>query len=112
MSVPAFSDIAKPSNDILNKDFYHLAAGTIEVKSKAPNGVSFNVKGKSSHEGATGGQIEAKYVDAPTGLTVTQAWTTVNALDTKLELDNTMAKGLKPKSSRNFSPVHKPKAQS
>lgn len=29
------------------------------------------------------------------GLTLTQAWTTLNALDTKVELDNTIAKGLK-----------------
>ena len=29
----------------------------LEVKSKAPNGVSFNVKGKSTHEGHTGGQV-------------------------------------------------------
>jgi voltage-dependent anion channel protein 2 len=29
------------------------------------------------------------------GLTLTQAWTTANALDTKLELDNNIAKGLK-----------------
>ena len=29
------------------------------------------------------------------GLTLTQAWTTLNTLDTKLELDNTISKGLK-----------------
>ncbi|KAI9829775.1 MAG: hypothetical protein M1819_006012 [Sarea resinae] len=104
MSVPAFSDISKPSNDLLNKDFYHTAAATLEVKSKAPNGVSFNVKGKSAHEGATTGQIEAKYSDAPTGLTLTQAWTTLNALDTKVELDNTIAKGLKTEVLTQFLP--------
>ena len=62
---------------LLNKDFYHTAAGKayldvglmpgmgmltvyaaiLEVKSKAPNGVSFNVKGKSSHDPATTGQV-------------------------------------------------------
>ncbi|EAW10155.1 porin [Aspergillus clavatus NRRL 1] len=154
MSAPAaFSDIAKAANDLLNKDFYHTSAASLEVKSKAPNGVTFNVKGKSAHEGPIAGSLEAKYVDQPTGkrptkkrkppdpstrtaneprpmfifacgpvslapfkflfmtrvvahsfmlifcprpgLTLTQAWTTANALDTKLELDNNIAKGLK-----------------
>jgi len=104
MSIPAFTDIAKPSNDLLTKDFYHTAAVSLEVKSKAPNGVSFNVKGKSSHEGSTGGQIEAKYTDSPSGLTLTQAWTTVNALDTKVELDNKIAKGLKAELLTQFLP--------
>ncbi|OJD27345.1 mitochondrial outer membrane protein porin [Blastomyces percursus] len=157
---PAFSDIAKAANDLLNKDFYHTSAANLEVKSKAPNGVTFNVKGKSAHEGPINGSLEAKYVDAPTGnalllpntrrkpllhsqeapksprnmkidfasmryhppnllnfvislsglpdrssirlmfhpcsgLTLTQTWTTSNSLDTKLELDNNIAKGLK-----------------
>ncbi|KAI9680599.1 MAG: Voltage-dependent anion-selective channel protein 1 [Caeruleum heppii] len=146
MAVPAFADIAKPSNDLLNKDFYHAAAATLEVKSKAPNGVSFNVKGRSAHDGPTGGQIEAKYSDAPTGtsfitltstatpasrpkssylhsiyatpdyavllilyrhtgLTLTQAWSTLNALDTKLELDNTISKGLKAELLTQFLPT-------
>ncbi|KAH0565941.1 hypothetical protein GP486_000662 [Trichoglossum hirsutum] len=144
MSIPAFADIAKPSNDLLNKDFYHTAAATLEVKSKAPNGVSFNVKGKSAHDAAPSGQIEAKYTDTPTGtffnylhfitssrlnksgflhsiviqprqsvllmqyvragLTITQAWTTLNALDTKVELDNTIAKGLKAEVLTQFLP--------
>lgn len=27
MPVPAFSDISKAANDLINKDFYHLATG-------------------------------------------------------------------------------------
>ncbi len=61
---------------LLNKDFYHTAASEcfvdlaslscwkltirvakIDVKSKAPNGVSFNVKGTSAHEGPTSGSV-------------------------------------------------------
>ena len=33
------------------------STGALEVKSKAPNGVTFNVKGKSTHEAHTGGQV-------------------------------------------------------
>ncbi|EWC45703.1 mitochondrial outer membrane protein porin [Drechslerella stenobrocha 248] len=108
MAPPAFSDIAKPSLDLLNKDFYHTSAATLEVKSKAPNGVAFTVKGKSDHKtGAINGQIEAKYTDKPTGLTLTQAWTTLNALDTKVELDNTIANGLKAEVLTQFLPASK-----
>ncbi|KAL8798486.1 MAG: hypothetical protein Q9182_006624 [Xanthomendoza sp. 2 TL-2023] len=92
---PAFSDIAKASNDLINRDFYHAVAANLEVKSKAPNGVTFNVKGKSSHEGSTNGSIEGKYVDASSGLSLTQAWSTSNVLNTKVELDNMIAKGVK-----------------
>ncbi|KAH6899796.1 eukaryotic porin/Tom40 [Thelonectria olida] len=67
MSVPAFSDISKPANDLLNKDFYHLSATTFEFKDTAPNGVAFKVTGKSSHEKATSAAIEGKYTDKPTG---------------------------------------------
>ncbi|OQE36264.1 hypothetical protein PENCOP_c012G02260 [Penicillium coprophilum] len=136
MSAPAaFSDIAKATNDLLNKDFYHSAAANLEVKSKAPNGVTFTVKGKSAHEGPIAGQLEAKYVDAPTGkrpfhkkppdpgahktrlvqlmfgcgLTLTQAWTTANALDTKLELDNNIAKGLKAEILTQYQPAKQSK---
>ncbi|KAJ5238545.1 outer mitochondrial membrane protein porin [Penicillium chermesinum] len=174
MSAPAaFSDVAKAANDLLNKDFYHASPANLEVKSKAPNGVTFTVKGKSSHEGTIAGQLEAKYVDAPTGkalpkrkpckplkppdydigaregrpmafffmssgqlasrqltffllsnisnhsiklifrprpgLTLTQAWTTANALDTKLELDNNIAKGLKAEILTQYLPAKQSK---
>ncbi|KMU87206.1 hypothetical protein CIHG_04650 [Coccidioides immitis H538.4] len=69
MAAPAaFGDIAKTVNDLLNKDFYHTSAASLEVKSKAPNGVTFNVKGKSAHEGPISGSLEAKYVDPPTDM--------------------------------------------
>ncbi|KAH6840720.1 outer mitochondrial membrane protein porin [Chaetomium sp. MPI-CAGE-AT-0009] len=67
MSVPSFQDIAKAANDLLNKDFYHLSAGTLEVKSNTPNNVAFKVTGKSSHDNATSGTIEGKYVDKSNG---------------------------------------------
>jgi len=95
MSIPAFSDLAKASNDLLSKDFYHTNSAALEVKSNTPNNVAFKVTGKSTQEGATSGAIEGKYTDKPTGLTVTQSWNTVNALDTKFELTDAIAKGLK-----------------
>jgi len=106
MAPPAFADISKAASDLLNKDFYHTASANLEVKSKAPNGVQFTVKGKSDHKaGAIAGAIEAKYADKPTGLTLTQAWTTANILDTKIELDDTLAAGLKAEAITQFFPA-------
>ncbi|KAK3328348.1 eukaryotic porin/Tom40 [Cercophora scortea] len=105
MSVPAFSDIAKAANDLLNKDFYHLSANTLEVKSNTPNNVAFKVTGKSSHEKATSGAIEGKFTDKPNGLTVTQTWNTANALETKVEMADNLAKGLKAEGIFGFLPA-------
>ncbi|KZZ87117.1 Porin, eukaryotic type [Ascosphaera apis ARSEF 7405] len=105
MAPAAFSDIAKAANDLLNRDFYHGSAASLEVKSKAPNGVTFAVKGRNAHEGPIGGNLEAKYADKLNGFTVTQGWSTSNALDTKLELDNNIAKGLKAEILNSYIPA-------
>ncbi|KFY23615.1 hypothetical protein V491_02471 [Pseudogymnoascus sp. VKM F-3775] len=104
MSIPAFSDIAKLSNDLLNKDFYHTSAATLEVKSTTANGVAFKVNGKSTQEKTTTGALETKYTDKPSGLTVTQTWNTANALESKIELNDNIAKGLKAEVLGNFFP--------
>ncbi|KAK7755969.1 Mitochondrial porin [Diatrype stigma] len=160
MSVPAFADISKSANDLLNKDFYHLSAGTIEVKSNTPNNVAFKVTGKSSHEKATSGNLEGKYSDKSLGkstktyarqlqraslnlsriripgypawplefhvyltqqisvllmtfrrpgLTLTQTWNTANALETKVELADNVAKGLKAEGIFSFLPSNQNK---
>ncbi|KAI3546735.1 mitochondrial outer membrane protein porin [Colletotrichum abscissum] len=111
MSVPNFGDIAKSANDLLNKDFYHLSATTFELKSNTPNNVAFKVTGKTSHEKSTAGAIEGKYSDKATGtattthrLTLTQTWNTAAALDTKVELADSLAKGLKAEGVFSFLP--------
>ncbi|KAJ4395907.1 Mitochondrial porin [Gnomoniopsis smithogilvyi] len=104
MSIPAFADIAKSANDLLNKDFYHVSAGTIEVKSNTPNNVAFKVTGKSSHEKKTSGTVEGKYNDKINGLTVTQTWNTLNALETKIEAADNITKGLKLEGAFSFLP--------
>ena len=113
--VPAFTDIAKPSNDVrvdgdpkcaaratvmddvdlfavahqgflshrrwygtynlmndaragMTDGFYRgVSSANIEVKSKAPNGVTFHVKGKSTHDNHTGGQVRAMFPFPPFG---------------------------------------------
>ncbi len=142
-----------------------MITATLEVKSKAPNGVAFKVTGKSTHEHHTGGQVKyttavflrrvpadgfkrlklnmsisqlvhlpdlgpwplPRFVESRSsctaglrgglisglvltvssdpGLTLTQAWTTHNSLDTKLELENGIAKGLKAEVLTHFLPA-------
>ncbi|KAK3365723.1 eukaryotic porin/Tom40 [Lasiosphaeria ovina] len=110
MSVPAFADIAKTANDLLNKDFYHLSSGTIEVKSNTPNNVAFKVTGKSSHDKVTSGAIEGKYNDKPNGLTLTQTWNTANLLETKIEMADNLTKGLKAEGVFDFLPATQARA--
>ncbi|KAL6703234.1 Mitochondrial porin [Coniothyrium glycines] len=100
---PAFSDIAKASNDLINKDFYHTAAAALEVKLKAPNGVNFTAKGVSAHDGPVSSSLEGKKA-LSNGISITQSWNTANLLATKVELNDTFASGLKTEVLSNFSP--------
>jgi voltage-dependent anion channel protein 2 len=88
-------DLGKSSNDLLGKD-YHFSGTSLEVKTSTPSNVTFKVEGsrdsKTSH---VTGNLEGKYADKVHGLTITQAWTTHNALRTQIELENQIAKGLK-----------------
>lgn len=100
---PAFSDIAKSSNDLINKDFYHAAAAQLEVKLKAPNGVNFTAKGTSAHDGPVSSSLEGKKA-LSNGISITQSWNTANLLSTKVELNDTLASGLKTEILNNFKP--------
>jgi voltage-dependent anion channel protein 2 len=107
---PAFSDIAKASNDLINKDFYHTAAAALEVKLKAPNGVNFTAKGTSAHDGPVTSSLEGKK-SLSNGISITQSWNTANMLATKVELNDTFASGLKTEVLSNFSPAAGNKGQ-
>ncbi|RUO95496.1 eukaryotic porin/Tom40, partial [Jimgerdemannia flammicorona] len=95
-SIPVpFNDIGKSAKDLLTKDF-PTDAVKLEVKTTAPNGVTFRVTGnKDSKTGIIHGDLETKYSDKKNGLTFTETWTTSNHLNGKIELDNNFAKGLK-----------------
>ncbi|CAI5757618.1 unnamed protein product [Candida verbasci] len=95
MAPSAYSDLAKASNDLLNKDFYHLSTAAVDVKTIAPNGVTFTVKGKTTKDDTIAASVDAKHVDKATGLTLTQGWNNSNALSTKIELSELLTPGLK-----------------
>lgn len=105
MSVPNFKDISKAANDLLSKDFYHTSPLSVEVNTRAPNGVSFAVDGKSNQKDSTlAGKIEAKYQDKASGVTLTQGWLTSNVLNTKVELNEAFTPGLKGEVDTSFLP--------
>lgn len=95
MSPPNFSSIAKPTNDVLNRDYYHFTPVALSLKTTAPNGVSFSVKGSVAPDSRTSATMETKYSDKVNGLSLTQGWTTSNALKTKVELTDALTPGLK-----------------
>jgi len=105
---PAWKDVGKSSNDLLNKDF-PVHGTSLEVKTKTPSNVTFKVFGErnSKHPERITGDIEAKYVDPKNGLTFTQSWTTLNALKTLIELDGQVAKGVKLDLSTSITPQDK-----
>ncbi|KAF2153054.1 hypothetical protein K461DRAFT_134090 [Myriangium duriaei CBS 260.36] len=104
LPIPAFSDIAKAANDLINKDFYHTSAANLEVKLKTPNGANVTVKGKQGFDGVTTASLEGKYALKPQGITVTQGWTTAALLDTKIEWNDIMSQPLKAEFQNLFNP--------
>ncbi|PWN28996.1 putative mitochondrial porin [Jaminaea rosea] len=92
---PSWKDFAKASSDLLGKD-YPIQGTTLEVKTQAPNGVTFKVLGiRDTKSGNINGDLEAKFTDRKNGFALTQAWSTANVLRNHVELENHIAKGLK-----------------
>ncbi|KAG0005293.1 Mitochondrial porin [Modicella reniformis] len=104
-SVPVpFADFGKSTNDLLGKDF-PIGHTKLELKTVAPNGVTFNVLGnQDTKTGHISGELKNKYVDYKNGLTVTESWTTGNLLTTQIEIENKGAKGLKLDITGGFLP--------
>ncbi|KAM3420541.1 hypothetical protein BST61_g3806 [Cercospora zeina] len=95
LPIPAFGDLSKSANDLINKDFYHASQATLDVKLKAPSGTNVAIKGKQGFDGVTAGSIEGKHTLKPQGVTITQAWSTAALLDSKVELADVVAPGVK-----------------
>ncbi|KAI8845523.1 eukaryotic porin/Tom40 [Chytridium lagenaria] len=95
MIPPSFSDIGKSANDLLGKDF-PVGSAKLEVNTTTANGIKFTVVGnKDNKTGHIASELKTKYVDKSRGLTVTENWTTTNILGAQVEIQDTIAKGLK-----------------
>lgn len=92
---PSYKDLGKATNDLLSKDF-PLGVSTVEVKTRAPNGVNFLAKiAQDNAKNLILGEVEGKYVDVKNGIALTQTWLTNNSLKTNIEAEGYGAKGLK-----------------
>ncbi|RIB09761.1 eukaryotic porin/Tom40 [Gigaspora rosea] len=108
MSAPipgSYSDIGKSASDLLGKD-YPVAVFKLETKNTAPNGVSFILSGqKNTKSGDINGEFKSKYHYPKKGITLTETWTTNNHLTAQVELENSLAKGLKLDMTTYFQPL-------
>jgi len=92
---PSWKDVGKLSNDLLTKD-YPKPGQSLEVNTKAPNGVAFKVTGHQNPKNdAVTADAEIKHVDPTLGTTTTFTWSGANVLKGQIELENKPAKGLK-----------------
>ncbi|CAG8781643.1 4923_t:CDS:2 [Gigaspora margarita] len=101
MSAPipaSYSDIGKSASDLLGKD-YPVAVFKLETKNTAPNGV------KNTKSGEINGEFKSKYHYPKKGITLTETWTTNNHLTAQVELENSLAKGLKLDMTTYFQPL-------
>ncbi|KAJ3008434.1 Mitochondrial porin [Thoreauomyces humboldtii] len=102
---PAFSDLGKSTVDLLAKDF-PVGSAKLEVNTYTSNGIKFTVLGaKDNKTGAIASELKSKYVDKLRGVTLTESWTTSNILNAQIELDNTLARGLKLDASASLLPA-------
>ncbi|KAI5359912.1 putative Porin domain superfamily, eukaryotic porin/Tom40 [Septoria linicola] len=81
LPIPAFGDLSKAANDLINKDFYHTSQATLDVKLKAPSGTNVTIKGKQGFDGATAGSIEGKHTLKPQGTQITSPTSSDSTVD-------------------------------
>jgi len=104
MAPPSYSDIGKQSRDVFGKG-YHFGLVKLEVKSKTSTGVEFTSGGSTSTDGgAVNGNIETKYKCKDYGLTFTEKWTTDNAINASVDLQDKLTPGLKLTLDGSFKP--------
>ncbi|PVU98160.1 hypothetical protein BB559_001749 [Furculomyces boomerangus] len=95
MIPPKYSDVCKPSNDLLGKD-YPIGIDKLEIKSKSSNGTEFNVNGaRNVDSGAINGEFSIKFSEPKYNLKITDKLNTSNMFTTEIESDNYFGKGLK-----------------
>lgn len=104
MAPPFFANISQNINGLLNKDFYHNTPINVNLSTKTKNGIQFNVNGKQSNkENNLTTNLETKFFDKFTGLSLTQSWSNENKLNSKIEI-NDLLPGVKSDFQTNLIP--------
>jgi len=104
MAPPTFNDLGKQARDLFNKN-YHLGIVKLDVKTKTPSGLEFNVNGTSNNDtGRVLAFLETKHTMKDLGLTFKEKWNTDNTLNTEVTVEDTLAKGVKLGLNGSFAP--------
>lgn len=88
-----YADLGKAASDLLNKDF-GVGKNTVELKTKAPDSVTFTTNGAHKFSGATDASVQAECKPCG-GLLVKGKIDTAGVTTTTVESDGHLTKGLK-----------------
>jgi len=104
MSPPVYADLGKQSKDVFGKG-YHFGLLKFECKAKTASGVEFTTNATNNTEkGSISGSLETKHKCKDYGVTFTEKWSTDNTLNTQLNVEDQIVKGLKLTLDTNFAP--------
>lgn len=99
-----YGDMGKAARDVFGKGF-HFGVMKLEVKTKTSSGVEFTTGANSNTEnGKVAANLETKYKCPQYGLTFTEKWNTDNNLNTVVDVQDQIVKGLKLSLDSTFSP--------
>jgi len=95
MAPPCYADLGKQARDLFSKN-YHFGLVKLDVKTKTPSGVEFNVNGNSNNDtGKVQAALETKYQLKDCGVTLKEKWNTDNILFSEVSIEDQFVKGLK-----------------
>jgi len=104
MAPPCYADLGKNARDLFSKN-YHFGLVKLDVKTKTPSGVEFNVNGTSNNDtGRVNSALETKYSLKEHGVTLKEKWNTDNILSSEITLEDKVLKGLKLGANATFAP--------
>jgi len=104
MAPPCYADLGKQARDLFSKN-YHFGLVKLDVKTKTPNGVEFNVNGSSNNDtGRVTSSLETKYLVKDHGITIKEKWNTDNIMAAEITVEDQLLKGLKFGVASTFAP--------
>eukprot|EP00178_Gracilaria_changii_P021694 TRINITY_DN64348_c0_g1_i1.p1 TRINITY_DN64348_c0_g1~~TRINITY_DN64348_c0_g1_i1.p1 ORF type:complete len:145 (-),score=26.84 TRINITY_DN64348_c0_g1_i1:30-464(-) len=104
MAPPCYTDLGKSARDLFTKQ-YQFGLIKLDVKTKTPSGVEFNVNGNSNNDtGRVFAHLETKHFLSDYGLTIKEKWNTDNTLNTELTVEGDKVKGAKLGVVGSFAP--------
>lgn len=125
MAPPSYADLGKSARDLFNKNyrkqglsvtvkvgserlsflFIDFGLVKLDVKTKTPSGVEFEVNSSSNNDtGRISASLETKYCFRDYGLTVKEKWNTDNTLSAEVAVEDQLVKGSKVALNATFAP--------